>query len=293
MRSKDSVGIIGKLDYKRPGVKALYAVLFALLVLISLVCLLPPLWLLSSSVKDIKEFFAIPPTLIPHTFEFGKLADTWKELDFTRLYLNTLLLTAGTVIFSILFNGLLGYFLAVLKPSGSRIVFVLVLWTMLLPNTLGMVPIFKNIIDFPILGINLTNSFLPMWMMAGSNAFYVLIFKGFFEGIPPALIDAAKIDGCTRLAIFYRIVVPLSVPVIMAITIFTVNAAWADFFWPYMVLKDNNMWTVIVAIFNMKTTASLDVQFIALAYAIIPPAILFLFFQKYIMQGFTFSGIRG
>ncbi|MBN2984057.1 MULTISPECIES: carbohydrate ABC transporter permease [Cohnella] len=292
MKSRDFVGIIGKLDYKRPGIRLLYALLLAALAIISLVCLLPPLWIFASSVKDIKEFFAIPPTLIPRTFQLDKLADTWRELNFARLYANTLLLTAGTVVFSVLFNGLLGYFLAVLKPAGSRFVFVLVLWTMLLPNTLGMVPIFKTIIDFPLLG-NLTDSFLPLWMMAGANAFYAIIFKGFFEGIPQALIDAAKIDGCTRLAIFFRIVVPLSVPVMMAITIFTVNAAWADFFWPYMVLKDSGMWTVIVAIFNLKSAAPLDVQFIALTYAIIPPAILFLVFQKYIMQGFTFSGIRG
>ncbi|PYI55551.1 carbohydrate ABC transporter permease [Paenibacillus flagellatus] len=293
MRAKETAGIIGKLDYKNPGIKLLYWCLFAVLIGISLVCLLPPLWILSSSVKDIKEFFAIPPTLFPRTFEWGKLWDTWRELDFTRLYVNTFMLTIGKVLFSLLFNGILGYFLAVLKPAGSKLVFVLVLWTMLLPNTLGMVPIFKNIIDFPVFGVNLTNTFWPMWMMAGANAFYVIIFKGFFEGIPQALIDAAKMDGGTRLSIFFRIVVPLSKPVIMAVTIFTVNAAWADFFWPYMVLKDKNMWTVIVAIFNLKTAVPLDMQFIALTFAIIPPALLFLFFQRYIMQGFTFSGIRG
>lgn len=293
MRARESVGIIGKLDYKKGSVKLLYWILFALLVVIALVCLLPPLWVLSSSVKDIKEFFAIPPTLIPRTFQPDKLWDAWRQLDFTTLYLNTLFLTIGMLVFSILFNGMTGYFLSVLKPKGSRIVFLLVLWTMLLPNTLGMVPIFKNIIDFPLIGINLTNTFWPMWMMAGANAFYVIVFKGFFDGIPSALIDAAKIDGGTRLSIFFRIVVPLSKPVIMAITIFTINGAWADFFWPYMVLKDSSMWTVIVAIFNLKTAVPLDLQYAALTFAIIPPAILFVFFQKYIMQGFTFSGIRG
>ncbi|WP_197081168.1 carbohydrate ABC transporter permease [Gordoniibacillus kamchatkensis] len=293
MRAKESAGIIGKLDFRSRSIRVLYGFIFIVLIVVSLACLLPPLWVLSSSLKDIKEFFAIPPTLIPHTLQFDKLWETWSQLNFTRLYANTLLMTVGMVAFSILFNGLMGYFFAVLKPAGHRFVFVLVLWTMLLPNTLGMVPIFKNIIDFPVLGVNLTNTFWPMWMMAGAHAFYVIVFKGFFEGIPQALIDAAKIDGGTRLAIFFRIVVPLSMPVMMAITIFTVNATWADFFWPYMVLKDKSMWTVIVAIFNLRTVVPLDIQFIALTFAIIPPALLFLFFQKYIMQGFTFSGIRG
>jgi multiple sugar transport system permease protein len=221
-----------------------------------------------------------------------KVWETWKELNFTRLYINTLGVTAGTLVFSILCNGMMGYFLSILKPAGSKFVFALLMWTMLLPNTLGMVPTFKNIIHFPVVGVNLTDTFWPMWMMAGANAFFCIIFKGFFDGLPPSLIDAAKIDGGTRLSIFLRIVVPLSKPVIMAITIFTVNGAWADFFWPYMILRENTMWTVIVAIFNLRSLVSLDIQFIALTFAIIPPAILFIFFQKYIMQGFTFSGIK-
>jgi multiple sugar transport system permease protein len=262
------------------------------LVLISLICLLPPVWLLLSSLKNIKEFFSVPPTLLPHTFEPQKLWETWQQLKFTELYGNTLVITVGSIAFALFFNGLMGYFFAILKPRGSGILFAIVLWTMILPNTLGIVPVFKNIISFPLLGINLMNTFWPMWMMAGASAFYVVIFKGFFEGIPPSLIDAAKIDGGTRLSIFTRIVLPMSKPILATITIFTVNATWADFFWPFMVLKKKELWSVTVAIYNLKGLVPMDIQFIALAFAIIPPAILFLLFQKYIMQGFTFSGIK-
>lgn len=293
MRAKETAGIIGKLDYHDSRIKLLYWCIFSLLIVIALICLLPPLWVLLSSLKDVKEFFAIPPTIIPRTIQFDKIRDIWKELNFTQLYVNTLGMTAGMLVFAIIFNGMMGYFLSVLKPTGSKFVFTLLMWTMLLPNTLGMVPTFKNIIDFPVFGVNLTNTFWPMWMMAGANPFQCIIFKSFFDGIPPSLIDAAKIDGGTRLSIFFRIVAPLSKPVIMAITIFTVNGAWADFFWPYMVLKNTGMWTVIVAIFNLRGSVSLDILFVALTFAIIPPVMLFLFFQKYIMQGFAFSGIKG
>lgn len=292
MKLKESNGIIGALDYKNARIKWLYGFLMLLLVLISLICTLPPLWLLFSSLKNIKEFFSVPPTLIPRSLEFHKLWETWRQLNFTQLYLNTLYITIGSIVFSVLFNGLTGYFLAILKPRGSRILFWMIMWTMLLPNTLGMVPIFKSIISFPLLKVDLMNTFWPMWMMAGANAFYVILFKGFFDGIPPALIEVARIDGATRLTIFSRIVLPLSKPIVMAITIFTVNATWADFFWPYMVLKKQQLWSVTVAIFNLKSIVPMDIQFIALTFAIIPPAILFVVFQKYIMQGFTFSGIK-
>jgi multiple sugar transport system permease protein len=290
---KQSSGVIGALDMKDPGFKAVYWIFFALMVIVSLICLLPPLWLMLSSLKDVKEFFAVPPTLIPKHYDLQKISGTWKLLEFGRLYWNTLLVTTGCLVFALTFNGLLGYFLSKLRPRGSSIVFGCVLWTMLLPNTLGMVPIFKNIIDFPVLHLNFINTFWPMWMMAGANAFFVIIFKGFFDNIPTALIEAARIDGCSRLGIFWRIVIPLSKPVLMAVAIFSVNNTWSDFFWPYMVLKDKGLWTVIVAIFNLKGTTPLDLQFIALTFSIIPPALLFIFFQKYIMQGFTFSGIKG
>lgn len=292
MRTKESNGIISSLDYKHTRVKLFYYAILLLLLIVSLVCLLPPLWLFASSLKDIKEFFQMPPTLIPHSFELRKLWDTWGQLNFTRLYGNTAVITAGSIVFALLFNGLAGYFLSVLKPAGSRILHALILWTMLLPNTLGIVPIFRNIISFPLGGVNLMNTYWPMWMMAGSSAFYVIIFQGFFDKIPSALIEAAKLDGANGLSIFARIVMPMSKPILATIAIFTVNAAWADFFWPYMVLKEKALWSVTVAIFNLKGLVPMDIQFVALTFAIVPPAILFVLFQKYILQGFTFSGMK-
>lgn len=292
MRTNESNGIISSLDYKHTRVKLIYYAAMLLLLIVSLVCLLPPLWLFASSLKDIKEFFQVPPTLIPRSFELDKLWNTWGQLNFTRLYLNTIFITAGSILFAILFNGLAGYFLSVLKPKGSVILHVLILWTMLLPNTLGIVPIFKNIISFPLAGVNLMNTFWPMWMMAGASAFYVILFKGFFDKIPSALIEAAKLDGANGLSIFGRIVMPMSKPILATVAIFTVNSTWADFFWPYMVLKQKTLWSVTVAIFNLKGLVPMDIQFVALTFAIVPPAILFVLFQKSILQGFTFSGMK-
>jgi len=286
-------GVIGTLDYKYPRIKLLYWFLFVFMLGVSLVCLVPPLWLLLSSLKEIKEFFQIPPTFIPQTFDFSKIGRTWKLLNYGQLYLNTLILSAGTVFFALMFNGLLGYFLSKLKPRGSFFVFGLVLWTMLLPNTLGIVPIYKNIISLPFLNVNLMNTFWPLWIMAGASAFYVILFKGFFDQIPMQLVEAARMDGCSRLGVFMKIILPLSMPIMLAVTILSVQGTWSDFFWPYMVLKDKELWTVIVAVYNLKGTTPLDKQYVALAFSILPPALLFLIFQKYIMHGVTFTGIKG
>lgn len=290
-----NTGLINYTDLKNPKIKFLYWFCFTIMMIITMICLLPPLWVIMSSMKDIKEFFMIPPTIIPKSYHPEKLVEVWNMLNFGRYYMNTLAIAIGTMAFSIVLNGLTGYVLSRLKPKGSSVILLIMLWTMMLPDSVSMIPKFMNIISLPIIHVNLSNTFFPMWLMAGANAFFVLVFKSFFDGIPKALIEAARLDGCNDLGIFYRIIIPMSKPVIMVILILTLNGTWSDFLWPYLILKDPQMYTVIVKIFTMRgsTGFSMDMQVVALAFAIIPPSILFIFFQRYIMQGFTLSGIKG
>lgn len=294
MKTAKSSGIIGDLEYKTPKVKIMYWLFFAIMTLISLVCLLPPVWVILSSFKDVKEFYEIPPTIIPRSFHIEKLWDTWNEFKFMRYYVNTSYVTIGTLVFTVLFNGLAGYFFSKLKPKGSAFFFLLILWTVLLPSTVGIVPLFGNIVDFPLFHINFTNTYWPLWFLAAVNPVVILIFKNFFDTIPASLVESAHIDGASKLSIFLRIILPLSGPVLITISILTINGVWNDFFWPYMILKDQSQWTVIVAIFNLKATLPADIQFLGLTFAIVPPVLLFLVFQRYIMQGYSIAGsIKG
>jgi multiple sugar transport system permease protein len=294
MKAAKTSGIIGDLEYKLPRVKLIYWLFFTIMIIISLVCILPPVWVILSSFKDVKEFYEIPPTIIPRSFHIEKLWDTWNEFKFMRYYINTFYVTIGTLAFTVFFNGLAGYFFSKLKPKGSAFFFLLILWTVLLPSTVGIVPLFGNIVDFPLFHINFTNTYWPLWFLAAVNPVVILIFKNFFDTIPASLVESAHIDGATKLGIFLRIILPLSIPVLITISILTINGVWNDFFWPYMILKDQSQWTVIVAIYNLKATLPADIQFIGLTYAIVPPVLLFLVFQRYIMQGYSIAGsIKG
>lgn len=288
-------GLITYLDYKKPGIRSLYWVCFLGLSVLALLCILPPVWVILSSLKDINEFYQVPPTIIPHSFHPEKLIESWNALQFGKIYLNTIELVFGSIVFSIILNGMAGYVISRLKPKGSKIIFSLMLWTLMLPSSVSMIPVFRNIIKFPIIHVNLTNSFLPIFLLAGANAFFVLVFKGFFDVIPVSLIEAARIDGCNDFSIFFRIIVPISKPVIMTIMILQLNATWGDFFWPFLILTKPEMFTVMVKIYTLVGVAgfSQDIQVASLVFAIVPPAILFMFFQKYIMQGVTMSGIKG
>ena len=295
-KDAQAAGIISKFDMQNPSVKILYGVIWFFMILAVLLCFLPPLWCMTSALKDSREFFSVPATLIPRSFHPEKLWETWEMLNFGQAYINTVIVLCGSLVMSLVCNGMMGYVLSRLRPRGYKLVLSLVLWTLMLPQSVSQVPLFKNFLSLPILGINITESYLPMWLLAGANAFYVLIFKSFFDSIPQSLIEAARLDGCTNLGIFFRVMLPLSKPVLMVIAIFTINASWSDFFWPYLVLGSRSeLYTVMVKIFYMAGSSgySEDIQVVALIFTIIPPTILFLFFQRYIMSGFTLSGIKG
>ncbi len=295
-KDAQAMGIISKFDMQNPSVKVLYGLIWFFLILAVLLCFVPPLWCMTSALKDSREFFSVPATIIPRSFHPEKLWETWEMLNFGQAYLNTIFVLCGSLVMSLVCNGMMGYVLSRLRPRGYKLVLSLVLWTLMLPQSVSQVPLFKNFLSLPILGINITESYLPMWLLAGANAFYVLIFKSFFDSIPQSLIEAARLDGCTNLGIFFRVMLPLSKPVLMVIAIFTINASWSDFFWPYLVLGSRSeLYTVMVKIFYMAGSSgySEDIQVVALIFTIIPPTILFLFFQRYIMSGFTLSGIKG
>ena len=286
-------GLISNLDYKYKKVKVLYWAIFALLCLIALICVAPPLWVILSSVKDTKEFYQIPPTIIPKSYNLSKIGEVWSKFSFGKYYMNTVTLTVCSIAWSIFSNGLAGYVLSKIKPKGSNVVFALILASMMLPTSVSIVPVYKNIISFPIGGFNLINSFVPMILMTGCNAFMTIVYKSFFDGIPSALLEAAKIDGSGDIGAFVHIILPLSKPIVFTAIILAFNHAWADFFWPNLVLKERSMYTVIVEVFRISTSIPQDQALMILSFAIIPPAVMFLIFQKNIMQGLTMSGIKG
>lgn len=292
--AQEFTGIIGAIDYKKPSIKIIYWGIYAVCILTCLICILPPLWIMLSSFSDIKDLLAVPPSIIPKSFHPEKLVEAWRKLDFFKYYMNTFVLVIGDLAFAILINGLAGYVISRLKPKGSTLVFTLILWTMMMPNSLNMIPLYGTFLNFPLIHMNLTNTYWPMWLMSGANPFNILMFKSFFDGIPHAYIEAARIDGCSNLGIFRKIILPLSKPIIMVISIFTVTASWDNFLWPYLILKNEELYTVAVKIFAMKSVGfPLDLHLMALLFAILPPLILFVFFQKHIMTGFALGGVKG
>ncbi|MEA4998318.1 MAG: carbohydrate ABC transporter permease [Candidatus Limiplasma sp.] len=298
MKKKHFVGAVRPYDLHNPRVRVGYALMTAICVVIALVAIMPVLWVLLSGFKELKEFNrGVKGTdnryylqLLPASFSLDGYLDTWNQMKYVRYYLNSLAVVAGSVVCAVLFNGLLAYGISRLKPRGWKVVWALIMGTLMVPATTSIVPLFINITR-----LGLGGSFLPLWMSMGASAFYVVLFKNFYDAMPGSLLEAARLDGCDHWQLFFRIVLPLSMPINIVIVIYAVNAAWSDFLLPYLVLGGTKLETVMVRLFTYRTSDRVNNMDIirAIVFSIIPPIVLFIAFQRQITQNVISAGIKG
>lgn len=292
-KQPEMTGMIFPMEYNKPYIRVVHALFMAVSIILSLVCILPVLWIFLSAFKDTKEFLQIPPSFLPKKIDFGKIMTVWSKYQFGRTFVNTIVMSAGDIVFTIAVNGLAGYVLSRLKPRGSRLIFMVVMWTMLLPSNVSQVPLFMTFTDFPLTHWNLSNTYWPMWLCAGANCYYILLFKSFFDSLSISFFESAKLDGCTNLQMFYKIVIPLSIPVMAVITIFQFNGAWGNFFWPLLLLTKPQTAVIGQKIYSMKGGTTIDQYTVAMLIVIIPPSVIYLIFQKQIIGGLTIGGVKG
>ena len=289
MEKTQRTGVIREYDMHSPSVKAGYGLILFLCGIMVIIALFPLVWVILAGFKDLKEFVS-STSIFPQAFNIQSFITTWNQLGITRNYLNSFISVAGSVVCALIFNGLLGYGLGILKPKGHGVVKKLVMLSLLMPTTISIVPLFMNIQK-----LGLGNSFIPLWLSYGANAMYVILFVQFFESLPSSIIEASRIDGCNQLQIFFRIVLPLSKPICSVVAIFAVNAAWSDFLLPYLVLRGGELQTVMVRLFVFSTeqTVNADAMMRSVVFSMLPPIILFFIFQKQLTENAVSVGIKG
>ena len=282
-------GLLNFSDYKNIGSKIFYGVIIFLLVMFALTAIIPILWLFITSFKTVSEINSPDYHLFPQVFDLKKMLDVWNKVNFGRYYLNTLIVVVGAVICSVVFNGLLAYAVGVLKPFGHKVINALVLLGYMVPAALAIFPLLMSLSE-----IGMINNYIPLWLMFGANAYYYLLFKDSFEKIPVALIEAARVDGMSDFKIFFKIIIPLSKSIIGVVAIFTMTAAYSDFLLPYTILQDETMQTVMVGVYRLSSTTTLDASemLMLLVISIIPQIIIFIIFQKQIMNTSASSGMK-
>jgi ABC-type glycerol-3-phosphate transport system permease component len=268
------------------------ALVYGALVAVAAVLLLPFAWMLSTSLKGNEAVFAIPPQWIPEELRWDNYAEVFRRMPFLLYLRNTSVVTAFTIFGTVLSSSLVAYAFACLRWPGRDALFLFVVATMMLPLQVIMIPLFVLFKEFGWL-----NTYKPLIVPAflGGGAFNIFVLRQFFLGIPRELFDAARIDGASEWRIYWSIALPLARPALITVALLTFMFAWNDFLGPLIYLSDQSKNTLALglALFTGQHQTDWGVLMAASVLMMVPVVALFFFFQRYFIQGFTMSGLKG
>ncbi|MFL6145839.1 MAG: carbohydrate ABC transporter permease [Labedaea sp.] len=273
-----------------------YVVVLAATALVFLLVFFFPLyWMVTGAVKHPAELALTTPTLVPHSFHPESYADAWSKLRIAHYFLNTVYFALGGWLFQLVFDVAAAYALSKLRPVLGRLVLGLMLATLMLPAAALLVPAYLTVADVPLVHLNLLNTPWALWLPGVANAFNIYLLKRFFDQIPNDLLDAASIDGAGRLRILCSVVLPLSRPVLGVTSIFAIIGIWKDFLWPLLVLQDPEVQTLSVALSRLSITSQVQLNELmaGLVIASLPMVMVFLIFQRSILNGLSAGGLKG
>lgn len=265
---------------------------YALLILGSLLCLMPLIWMLRSSLMTNVEIFMVPIHWIPEKFQWKNYKDVFTTLPFLTYYANSLKLVLGVVSGAVLTSAICAYGLSRINWAGKNIVFSCIMGSMMLPAAVTIIPTFLMFRK-----IGLTNSLAPLIIPAwlGGGAFYIFLLRQFFMSIPKDMDEAAYIDGATHIQIFTRIMLPLTKPALVVVGMFAFMNTWNDFLGPLIYLNSDKKYTVALGLqlFIGSYRAEWQLMMAAACLVVIPAIIVFMIGQRYLIEGITMTGVKG
>lgn len=274
----------------------LKAIVFHTIVLsFSLVMIYPLLWMLASSFKRPDEIWTNVSSLIPQQLNFQNYIDGWRGFGgttFTTYFANSILITVLSTVFSVYSSALIAYGFARIQFAGKRFWFAIMLTTMMLPLQVQIIP---QYIMFSRLGW--VNTYFPLILPhLFGTPFFIFMMVQFIRSLPIELDEAAEIDGCSRFGIFFRITLPLITPALVTAAIFAFYWSWDDFLTPLIYLNDPKLYTVSLALRSFADPSSVTNWggvFAMGIVALIPVFIIFIAFQKYLVEGISTTGLKG
>ena len=253
--------------------------------------LLPLLWLVSTALKSPNEdIFKFPPQLLPSQPTLQNFVEVWQTNPFGQYLFNSTLIAVLTVGLNLLLCALAAYPLARLEFPGRELIFNAVVSTIMIPFQIVMIPLYILTVQ---LGIR--NTYIGVIFPAIASAFGIFLLRQAFQGVPKEMEEAARIDGCSELGLWWYIMLPAIRPALVTLAIFVFIGSWSDFLWPLIVLDRPELYTLPLGVATLAGTFSLDWRLIAAGsvVSIAPVLLFFLFLQRYIVPTETSSGVKG
>ncbi|CAN5155650.1 carbohydrate ABC transporter permease [soil metagenome] len=254
----------------------------------ALITAFPFIWMIATSLKPQRESIDFPPTILPQEPTLEWYQTLFTELDFGRYFLNTIIVVAIGFI-GLLLMAMAGYAFAKFDFRGRRWMFFLVLATMMIPVQVTMIPTYL-ILN----GMKLTNTLVGIALPTLVSGFSIFLFRQFMTTIPTEMLEAARLDGAGEFRTFWQIVLPMSRPILAVQVVLTFISGWNSFLWPLIIASDQKLYTLSVglALLNQQLAVNPSLQMAAASVMVIPILIVFIVFQRYVIQGFALSGLK-
>jgi multiple sugar transport system permease protein len=272
------------------GKRGQAVVLYGLLIIGSIVSLLPMVWMLAASFMSAGDATSQPPRLLPGDPTLEHYRTLFTRLNLGRYLLNSIIIAGSATIFSLFINSMAGYAFAKLRFKGRDRLFRLLTLGLVIPVQVSMLPLFLLMRE-----LGLINTYMGAIIPALASIFGIFLIRQYTMAVPDDLIDAARIDGAGEFRIYWSVIVPVIRPILATLAIWTFLSTWNDFMWPLIVLNDDSMYTLPVALANLSGERIQDTELMMAGsvLTVLPVLLVFLFLQRYYVEGITAGSVKG
>lgn len=266
------------------------SVIYGLLGIGSVLTVLPLLWMASASVMPAGEAGSLPPPFFPGEATLDHYRRLFGTLNVGRYFFNSALIAVAVTVLSLFVNSMAGYAFAKFRFPGRRRLFRVLLAGLVVPAQVAMLPLFLLLKE-----IGLINTYWGVILPSTAGVFGIFLIRQYALSIPDELLDAARMDGASEWKIYWSVVLPLCRPILVTLAIFTFMASWNDFMWPLIVLNDNDMYTLPVALANMagEYVQETELMMAGAVVTVLPVMLVFVVLQRYYLQGILQGSMKG
>ena len=263
--------------------------LYATLIVLALLTLFPFLWMLVTALKSSSEVFEWPIVLMPRNPQWGNFAEAWSRQPFMRFFQNTVFITIGTTVLTLFTSSTAGFAFAKYEFRGKRILFLIILMMLMLPPQVTLIPTFLMARN-----LGLVNTYVGLLIPGITSVFGIFMIRQYLQSIPDELIDAARIDGCNDWNIYTMIILPLILPALAVLTIFTFTSSWNSFLWPLIIATSSDMYTlqVGIAFFSGQTGTEYQLMMAVAVVSMLPVILIYVLFQRYFVASEALAGLN-
>jgi len=263
--------------------------LYGFLIITSVLTLIPFFWMLGASFMLDGKASVFPPVFIPDPFSIIQYKVLFERLNVFRNFINSLVLSVLVTLFYITFTSMAGYAFAKYRFKGKKVLFNVLLSSMIIPSQVTMLPLFL-LLKY----MGFINTYMAIIIPGLANIFGIFLIRQYCISIPDSLIEAARMDGATDFQIYRKVILPLAVPILVTLAIFSFLGTWNDFLWPLIVLTDDSMYTLPVALSNLmlEHTKDPELMMAGSVVTVIPVIIVFLALQKYYIKGIMMGSVK-